>query len=209
MSNLATIPLTTIAGAPATLADYAGRVVLIVNVASQCGLTPQYTALEALYQRFQADGLTILGFPANDFGAQEPGSNEEIATFCSTTYPVSFPLFAKIAVTGPEQHPLYAELTNALPDPIGEGPWRAGIANYARRTLELREIPPRPRRRARRPLLARHQARRPATHRRHRSGADRLGFCMSHLFQRSSHEALCLRGSRPSGYILSGMSNSR
>jgi glutathione peroxidase len=131
MSNLTTLPLTTIAGAPATLGDYAGRVVLIVNVASQCGLTPQYTALEALYQRFQSQGLTVLGFPANDFGAQEPGTNEEIATFCSTTYPVTFPMFAKIAVTGPEQHPLYAALTAALPDPIGEGPWRAGIANYA------------------------------------------------------------------------------
>jgi glutathione peroxidase len=131
MANLTTLPLTTITGAPATLADYTSRVVLIVNVASKCGLTPQYTALESLYQRFQAQGLTIAGFPANDFAGQEPGSNDEIATFCSTTYPVTFPLFAKIAVTGPEQHPLYAGLTAALPEPIGEGPWREGLTKYS------------------------------------------------------------------------------
>ena len=131
MANLTTLPLTTITGAPATLADYAGRVVLIVNVASKCGLTPQYTALESLYQRFQAQGLTIVGFPANDFAGQEPGTNEEIATFCSTTYPVTFPLFSKISVTGPDEHPLYKELTTALPEPIGEGPWREGLAKYS------------------------------------------------------------------------------
>ena len=94
MSDLTTIPLTTITGTPATLADYSGNVLLIVNVASKCGLTPQYTALEALYQQYKDRGLVVLGFPANDFAGQEPGSNEEIAKFCSTDYPVTFPLFS-------------------------------------------------------------------------------------------------------------------
>ncbi len=93
MSTLTTIPLTTITGSPASLADYSGKVLLIVNVASKCGLTPQYTALEDLYQKYKDRGLVVLGFPANDFAGQEPGSNQEIAKFCSTDYPVTFPLF--------------------------------------------------------------------------------------------------------------------
>ncbi len=131
MPTLYDIPVTTIAGTPTTLADYAGHPLLIVNVASKCGLTPQYTALEALYQQYKDKGLVVLGFPANDFAGQEPGSDAEIATFCSTTYPVTFPLFSKIAVTGPQQHPLYRLLTTESDTPIGEGPWREGIANYA------------------------------------------------------------------------------
>jgi glutathione peroxidase len=131
MSNLTSIPLTTIAGAPATLADYAGNVLLLVNVASKCGLTPQYTALEALYQRFKDQGFLVLGFPANDFAGQEPGTNEEIATFCSTEYPVTFPLFSKITVTGPDKAPLYAELIEAIPEHVVAGPWREGLTNYA------------------------------------------------------------------------------
>jgi glutathione peroxidase len=131
MSELTSIPLTTITGAPATLADYTGNVLLLVNVASKCGLTPQYTALEALYQRFKDQGFTILGFPANDFAGQEPGTNEEIATFCSTEYPVTFPLFSKIAVTGPDKHPLYAALIEAVPEHVVAGPWREGLAKYA------------------------------------------------------------------------------
>jgi len=131
MPNLTSIPLTTIAGAPATLADYTGSVLLIVNVASKCGLTPQYTALEALYQRFKDQGFVILGFPANDFAGQEPGTNEEIATFCSTEYPVTFPLFSKIAVTGPDKHPLYAALIEAIPEHVVAGPWREGLQKYA------------------------------------------------------------------------------
>src|ERR1700753_4048409 len=107
MSNLASVPLTTLAGTPTSLADYAGKVLLIVNVASKCGLTPQYTALEAIYQQFKDRDFVVLGFPANDFAGQEPGSNQEIAKFCSTEYPVTFPLFSKIAVTGPDQHPIY------------------------------------------------------------------------------------------------------
>src|SRR5882757_3460946 len=99
MPNLASLPLTRLSGAPTSLADYSGKVLLIVNVASKCGLTPQYTGLEALYQQFKDRGFVVLGFPANDFAGQEPGSNDEIAKFCSTVYPVTFPLFAKIEVT--------------------------------------------------------------------------------------------------------------
>ena len=119
MSTLTTIPLTTIDGAPATLADYSGKVLLIVNVASKCGLTPQYTALEALYQQYKDRGLVVLGFPANDFGAQEPGTNDEIATFCRSSFGVNFPLFSKIVVTGAETHPLYKSLIAAAPTAIG------------------------------------------------------------------------------------------
>jgi glutathione peroxidase len=131
MPDLSDIPLTTLAGSPATLGDYAGKVLLIVNLASKCGLTPQYTALEALYQQFQDRGLVVLGFPANDFANQEPGTNQEIAKFCSTEYPVSFPLFSKIAVTGEAQHPLYRALTTAAPEHIVHGPWRENLAGYA------------------------------------------------------------------------------
>jgi glutathione peroxidase len=131
MPTLYDIPVTTIAGTPTTLADYAGHPLLIVNVASKCGLTKQYTALEALYQQYKDKGLVVLGFPANDFAGQEPGTDAEIATFCSTTYPVTFPLFSKIAVTGPGQHPLYHLLTTESEAPIGEGPWREGLAKYS------------------------------------------------------------------------------
>jgi glutathione peroxidase len=131
MPTLTEIPLTDISGSPASLADYAGHPMLIVNVASKCGLTPQYTALEALYQRYKDKGFVVLGFPANDFAGQEPGTNAEIAAFCSTEYPVTFPLFSKIAVTGPSQHPLYALLTAEAPEAIGDGPWRAGLTNFA------------------------------------------------------------------------------
>jgi glutathione peroxidase len=131
MSPLTTIPLTTLSGAPATLADYAGHVLLIVNVASKCGLTPQYTALESLYQAYKDRGLVVLGFPANDFAGQEPGSNEDIAKFCSNDYPVTFPLFSKITVVGPDKHPLYAALIAAAPEHIVHGPWRENLANYS------------------------------------------------------------------------------
>ncbi len=131
MATLYDIPLTTLSGTPTTLAEYAGKALLIVNVASKCGLTPQYTALEELYQRYKDRGLVVLGFPANDFAGQEPGTNEEIAQFCSTEYPVSFPLFAKSTVTGPEKNPLYAELIAAKPHAVVFGPWREGLAKYA------------------------------------------------------------------------------
>jgi glutathione peroxidase len=115
-ANLFDIPVHRISGEPTTLAPYRGNVLLVVNVASKCGLTPQYDALEKLYSRFKPSGFEVLGFPANDFGAQEPGSNEEIHAFCTSTFGVEFPMFAKIAVTGPETHPLYETLIAAQPE---------------------------------------------------------------------------------------------
>ena len=106
-------------GGPASLADYRGKTLLVVNVASKCGLTPQYTGLEELQKKYEDRGFTVLGFPCNQFGGQEPGTAEEIATFCSTTYGVSFPLFEKIDVNGSHRHPVYEELT-AFPDAEGE-----------------------------------------------------------------------------------------
>ena len=107
------IPLHTLAGEDASLAPYQGQTLLIVNVASKCGLTPQYEGLEQLHERYAARGFSVLGFPCNQFMGQEPGSAEEIATFCSTTYGVTFPLFEKIEVNGEGRHPLYAELIAA------------------------------------------------------------------------------------------------
>lgn len=104
------IPVTTLAGEPGDLSALRGKVALIVNVASRCGLTPQYAGLERLQEKYGADGFTVAGFPCNQFAGQEPGTSEEIATFCSTTYGVSFPLYAKVDVNGPDQHPLYQEL---------------------------------------------------------------------------------------------------
>ncbi len=109
------IPLIRIDGSPASLADHAGKVLLIVNVASKCGNTPQYEGLEALYRAYRDRGLVVLGFPANDFKGQEPGSEAEIAAFCRTTYGVDFPMFGKIAVTGADKHPLYRALIEAEP----------------------------------------------------------------------------------------------
>ncbi|KSB89165.1 glutathione peroxidase [Caulobacter vibrioides] len=100
----------TLEGKDASLADYRGQVLLIVNTASKCGLTPQYEGLEALYKANKDRGLTILGFPCNQFGSQEPGTAEEIGSFCSLTYDVTFPMMAKIDVNGPSAHPLYAYL---------------------------------------------------------------------------------------------------
>jgi glutathione peroxidase len=109
------IPVNKITGEGTSLADYRGKVLLIVNVASKCGLTPQYDALEKLHTRFQPSGFSVCGFPANDFGAQEPGSNEDILTFCRSTFGVNFPMFSKITVTGPDTHPLYQTLIAAEP----------------------------------------------------------------------------------------------
>jgi glutathione peroxidase len=113
MSALYDIPLRTLDDEPATLGDYKGTVLLLVNVASRCGLTPQYAGLQRLQERYAGRGFTVLGFPCNQFMGQEPGSAEEIRAFCSTTYGVDFPLFAKIEVNGAGRHPLYAELTRA------------------------------------------------------------------------------------------------
>jgi glutathione peroxidase len=107
------VDVKTIDGQETTLAEYKGKTLMIVNVASKCGFTPQYKGLEELYEEYAPKGLVILGFPTNQFGGQEPGTEEEIATFCSTTYGVSFPMFSKIDVNGDHRHPLYAELTQA------------------------------------------------------------------------------------------------
>jgi len=105
------IPVNTLEGDPASLAEYKGKTLLIVNVASKCGLTPQYEGLERLQKNYADRGFTVLGFPCNQFGGQEPGTAEEIDTFCSTTYGVTFPMFEKIDVNGDERHPLYEVLT--------------------------------------------------------------------------------------------------
>lgn len=105
------VPLNTLQGEPTSLADYKGKAVLVVNVASKCGLTPQYTGLEQLQKTYGDRGFSVLGFPCNQFRGQEPGTAEEIAEFCSTTYGVSFPLFEKLDVNGDSRHPLYSILT--------------------------------------------------------------------------------------------------
>src|SRR5260370_22104986 len=111
-SGVYSYTLNSIDGKPAPLAEYKGKVVLIVNVASQCGYTPQYSALEVIYEKYKDQEFVILGFPANNFGAQEPGTNEEIKTFCSRKYSVTFPMYSKISVKGADQAPLYAYLTH-------------------------------------------------------------------------------------------------
>lgn len=128
--SLYDIPLKKIDGSDASLGDYQGKVLLVVNVASKCGLTPQYEGLEQLYQSKRADGLEVLGFPANNFKDQEPGSDEEIKAFCSLTYGVQFPLFAKVSVAGGDQHPLYSQLTAAQPAATGDGPFRERLKGY-------------------------------------------------------------------------------
>jgi glutathione peroxidase len=114
--SLYAIPLKKIDGSAATLDEHRGQVLLIVNVASRCGLTPQYAGLEKLYETYRARGFAVLGFPANDFAGQEPGSDAEIADFCTLNYGVGFPMYAKLVATGPDKHPLYSALTAAMPD---------------------------------------------------------------------------------------------
>ena len=110
------IPVRRIDGADASLADHKGEVMLIVNVASKCGLTPQYAELEEIYEKYHDRGLVVLGFPANEFAGQEPGSNQEIQQFCQTKFGVKFPMYEKIVVKGEGQHPLYNELIKAIPN---------------------------------------------------------------------------------------------
>jgi len=112
-------PLHTLDGSPTSIGDYRGKALLVVNVASKCGLTPQYEGLERLQKTYGDKGFTVLGFPCNQFGEQEPGTSEEIATFCSATYGVTFPMFEKIDVNGDHRNPVYEELT-AVPDADGE-----------------------------------------------------------------------------------------
>ena len=118
-------PVQALGGGDADLHDHDGRLALIVNVASKCGLTPQYAGLEALQKRYEGRGFTVLGFPCNQFLGQEPGSSEEIATFCSTTYGVTFPMFEKIDVNGDDRHPLYGELTG-----VADGEGAAGDVQW-------------------------------------------------------------------------------
>ena len=120
------IPLKDIDGKATSLKDYQGKVLLVVNVASQCGLTPQYKALETTHRKYKDRGFTVLGFPCNDFGSQEPGTPDEIKKFCSGTYDVTFPLFAKLHVKGAEQHPLYAALTGKDSPYPGDIKWNFG-----------------------------------------------------------------------------------
>jgi len=124
------IPLKTIDGAQASLRDYQGKVLLVVNVASKCGLTPQYEGLEALYKARKGDGLEVLGFPANNFRGQEPGTEAEIKDFCSLTYGVDFPMFSKISVAGDDKHPLYQALTTAKTKAEGDETMRARLQGF-------------------------------------------------------------------------------
>ena len=142
MTAIQEIPLKTLRGAPTSLADYAGKVLLVVNVASKCGLTPQYEGLEKLYTQQRDRGLVVLGFPANDFGAQEPGTHEEIETFCTANYGVDFPMFEKVVATGPDKHPLYAALTSAIPTKAGGDPevFREKLRGYGMTPTEDPEV---------------------------------------------------------------------
>jgi glutathione peroxidase len=124
--SLYDIPLKDIDGKDTSLKAYKGKVVLLVNVASKCGYTPQYKGLEALHRKYKDRGLVVVGVPSNDFGAQEPGSPEEIKSFCSKNYDVTFPLMEKVRVKGPEKHPLYAALTGAESPFPGDVKWNFG-----------------------------------------------------------------------------------
>jgi glutathione peroxidase len=123
-SSIYDFTLPSIDGKPMPIADYKGKVILVVNVASRCGFTPQYTALESVYEKYKDQGFVILGFPANNFGGQEPGTNAEIKTFCSAKYNVTFPLYGKVSVKGDDQTPLYKYLTtSANPALTGDIKW--------------------------------------------------------------------------------------
>jgi glutathione peroxidase len=126
------IPVRKISGAEASLGEYKGKVMLVVNVASKCGLTPQYEGLENLYREYRDRGLVIAGFPANDFAGQEPGTNEEIQSFCTTNFAVNFPLYEKATVVGAEKHPLYALLIKVQPRAITTGriPFAEDLKKY-------------------------------------------------------------------------------
>ncbi len=136
------IPLRKINGHDASLAEFRGKVILVVNVASKCGLTPQYEGLEKLYQEYRGRGLVIAGFPANDFLSQEPGTEAEIQTFCTANYGVEFPLFSKITVVGAQKHPLYAQLIAAQPKATSSAdvPFAQKLKGYGIDTLAEPEI---------------------------------------------------------------------
>jgi len=131
-ASILDIPVKKITGEDTSLAEFKGHVLLVVNVASKCGLTPQYEGLEEIYEQYKGQGLVVAGFPANDFKAQEPGTNEDIQTFCTTNFGVKFPMFEKITVVGPEKHPLYKALIAAQPKAVSvsEVPWRDKLKGY-------------------------------------------------------------------------------
>jgi len=130
MSKIYDIPVTTIDGKAQKLNDYAGKVLLVVNVASKCGLTPQYEGLEKAYEKYREQGLVVLGFPCNQFGAQEPGTEAEIQDFCISNFGVKFPMFSKLDVNGDERHPLYQSLIAAQPKAVPGGGLREKLAGY-------------------------------------------------------------------------------
>lgn len=125
-ADLTTIPFKTLSGKETSLADYKGKVVLVVNTASKCGLTPQYKALEEIYDKYRRKDFVVLGFPCNDFGNQEPGTEKEIKEFCKTSFDISFPLMEKVHVKGPEQHPLYTALSGKEGAFPGDVAWNFG-----------------------------------------------------------------------------------
>lgn len=136
------IPVRKITGESTSLGEFKGKVLLVVNVASKCGLTPQYEALEKVYEQYKGHGLVVTGFPANDFKSQEPGTEEEIQTFCTTNFGVKFPLFSKITVVGANKHPLYAALIAAQPTAVSvsEVPFREKLKGYGIDTLPEPEL---------------------------------------------------------------------
>jgi glutathione peroxidase len=131
-ASILDIPVKKITGEDTSLGEFKGHVLLVVNVASKCGLTPQYEGLEKIYEQYKGQGLVVAGFPANDFRAQEPGTNEEIQAFCTTNFGVKFPLFDKITVVGPEKHPLYAALIEEQPKAVSlsDVPFREKLKGY-------------------------------------------------------------------------------
>ena len=130
MSSLHDIPLKTLDGKETSLGELKGKAVLVVNVASKCGLTPQYAGLEKLHEQYAERGFSVVGFPCNQFGGQEPGTSEEIAEFCSTTYGVTFPMMEKVDVNGPERHPVYEILTQTPAADGGEGDIRWNFEKF-------------------------------------------------------------------------------
>jgi glutathione peroxidase len=136
------IPVRKLAGDESSLAEFKGKVLLVVNVASKCGLTPQYEGLENLYERYRGQGFVVTGFPANNFKSQEPGSDEEIQTFCTANFGVKFPMFSKIDVVGPGKHPLYAALIAAQPKAVSvsEVPFAQKLHGYGIETNPEPEI---------------------------------------------------------------------
>ena len=141
-TSILDIPLKDIDGKETSLKAHQGKVLLLVNVASECGSTPQYQGLQALYEKYKDQGLVVCAFPSNDFGGQEPGTNAEIKNFCSSQYKVTFPLYDKLHVTGPEQHPLYAGLTGKDGAFPGDVEWNFGKFLVGRDGKPLKRIDP-------------------------------------------------------------------